>query len=98
MSTMTYEAEQRRLRVVGACGSDDVSRIREAVLTHAREGENLIVDLTAVTEVTNEVGRALLAAQHAADRCRVTLVRKCDSPVDSCLRETQRGSSSDLRG
>ena len=39
-------------------------------------GDILIVDLTAVTEVTSEVGRALLAAQEAADECRVTLVRK----------------------
>jgi hypothetical protein len=98
MSTLSYEAEHRRLRVVGACGSDDASRIRDAVLTHARDGESLIVDLTAVTEVSSDVGPALLAAQRAADRCRVTLVRKCDSPVDACLRETQRGSSSDLRG
>lgn len=98
MSTLSYEAQHRRLRVVGPCGDDDVARIREAVLTLAREGESLIVDLTAVTEVTSEVGQALLAAQDAADNCRVTLVRKSDSPVDSCLRETQPGISSDLRG
>lgn len=98
MSTFSYEAQHRRLRVSGACGNDDAPRIREAVLTLAREGESLIVDLTGVTEVTSEVGHALLAAQDAADSCRVTLVRKRDSPVDSCLRETQPGISSDLRG
>ncbi len=98
MSTLSYETQHRRLRVAGACGNDDAPRIHEAVLTFARQGDILIVDLTAVTEATSEVGRALLAAQEAADRCRVTLIRKSDSPVDSCLRETQPGISSDLRG
>jgi hypothetical protein len=98
MSTLSYEAQHRRLRVAGSWGNDDAPRIREAVLTLARQGDTLIVDLTAVTEVTTEVGRALLSAQEAAETCRVTLVRKCDSPVDSCLRATQPGISSDLRG
>jgi len=99
MSTLSYESQHRRLRVTGSCGSvDDAPRIREAVLTLARKSDLLIVDLTAVTEMTSEVGRALLAAQEAAGTCRVTLVRKSDSPVDSCLREAQPGISSDLRG
>jgi anti-anti-sigma regulatory factor len=98
MSTLSYEAQQRRLRVTGSCGNDDAPRLREAVLSLARRSDTLIVDLTAVTEVTSEVGRALLAAQDTADRCRITLVRKSGSPVDSCLRETQPGISSDLRG
>jgi hypothetical protein len=98
MSAWSYEAQHRRLRVTGPCGDDDAPRIREAVLTFARRSNILIVDLTAVTEVTSDVCRALLAAQEDADNCRVTLVRKCDSPVDTCLRETQPGISSDLRG
>jgi anti-anti-sigma regulatory factor len=98
MSTLSYEAQHRRLRVAGACRSADAPRIREAVLTFASPGGTLIVDLTAVTEVTSEVGDALLAAQEAAGRCRVTLVRKSGSAVDSCLREAQPGISSDLRG
>jgi hypothetical protein len=98
MSTLSYEAQHRRLRVIGPCGDDDAHRIREAVLDLAEQGCTLIVDLTAVTEVTREVGHALLAAQEAADQCRITLVRKSGGPVDSCLRETQPGISSDLRG
>lgn len=98
MSTLSYEAEHRRLRVAGSCGNEDASQIHEAVLTFARQGRTLIVDLTAVTEMSREVGHALLAAQDAAGRCRVTLIRKSGSPVDSCLRETQPGISSDLRG
>lgn len=98
MSTLSYEAEHRRLRVVGSCRDEDATRIHEAVLTFARPGGTLIVDLTGVTEVSSEVGRTLLAAQEAADRCRVTLLRKSGSAVDSCLRETQPGISSDLRG
>ncbi|GAA4753610.1 hypothetical protein GCM10023350_43610 [Nocardioides endophyticus] len=98
MSTLSYEAQHRRLRVTGSCGDDDATRLRDAVLTYARKGDILIVDLTAVTDVTSEVGRALLSAQEAADRCRVTLVRKSGSAVDTCLRETQPGISSDLRG
>jgi len=89
MSTLSYEAEHRRLRVAGACGNEDAPRIHEAVLTFARQGRTLIVDLTAVTEVTREVGHALLAAQEDAGRCQVTLVRKSGSPVDSCLRTSQ---------
>jgi hypothetical protein len=98
MSTLSYEAEHRRLRVAGSCGDEDAPRIHEAVLAFAREGRTLIVDLTAVTEMTREVGYALQAAQEAAGRCRVTLIRKSGSPVDACLRETQPGISSDLRG
>lgn len=98
MSTLSYETQHRRLRVAGACGNEDAPRIREAVLSLTRQSDILIVDLTAVTEMTSEVGRALLAAQDTSDRCRITMVRKSGSPVDSCLRETQPGISSDLRG
>jgi len=98
MSTLSYEAQQRRLRVAGPCGNEDAPRLREAVLSLARQSDLLIVDLTAVTEASSEVGRALLSAQDAAGRCRITLVRKSGSRVDACLRETQPGISSDLRG
>jgi hypothetical protein len=97
MDTLSYEAQQRRLRVVGSCGNDDAPRIHDAVLSLARRGGTLIVDLTAVTEVTSEVGRALLTAQEAADRCRVTLIRKSGSPVDTCLRAAQPAARSGSR-
>jgi hypothetical protein len=98
MCTLSYEAQHCRLRVTGSCGEDDVPRLRDAVLTYARKGDLLIVDLTAVTDVTSEVGCALVAVQEAADRCRITLVRKSGSAVDACLRAAQPGISSDLRG
>ena len=96
MSTLSYEPDQRRLRVSGACDREDAVRLREAVSAYAREGGTLIVDLTAVTDVTNDVGRALVAAQQSANACRVTLVRKSGSPVDSCLRQSR--ISSETRG
>ncbi|GAA4715153.1 hypothetical protein [Nocardioides conyzicola] len=97
MSTLSYEPAQRRLRVSGACGREDAARLREAVSAYARPGETLIVDLTAVTDATSDVGRALLDARRTA-ACRVTLLRKSGSPVDSCLRTGQPGISSERRG
>jgi hypothetical protein len=87
MAALTYDAQQRRLRVSGVCSDDDAPRITEAVLTLARPDETLIVDLTAVTGMTVAVARALLGAQGAIERCRVTLLRKCDGPVDRCLQD-----------
>lgn len=97
MSTLSYEPGHRRLRVTGACGREDADRLREAVSAYARQGETLIVDLTGVTDVASDVGRALLDARRSA-ACRVTFLRKSGSPVDSCLRSGQPGISSDRRG
>jgi hypothetical protein len=42
MSTLSYEAEHRRLRVAGPCGNEDAPRLHEAVLTFARQGGTLV--------------------------------------------------------
>ncbi len=89
MSTLCYEAQHHRLRVAGTCGDDDAPRIREAVLSRARSGEALIVDLTAVTALTPNAARALLDAQKAAEPCRVSMLRKRGSVVDRRLQELE---------
>ena len=93
MRALSFEPEHHRLRVAGRCGDDDVRQIQEAVGSHARSASALIVDLTAVTEVSAGVARALVAARSAADGCRVTLVRKSDSAVDRSLRQSERETS-----
>jgi hypothetical protein len=87
MAALSYDEQQRRLRVSGECDDGDAPRISEAVLTLARPGETLIIDLTAVTGMTNKVARALLRAQGAAEGCRITLLRKSDGPVDRRLHD-----------
>lgn len=93
MRTLSYEPQHPRLRVAGVCRDDDATHLHEAVLAFASHGTSLIVDLTAVTEATDDVARALLAAQVASGTCRVTLVRKSDSSVDRRLRAAQPASS-----
>jgi hypothetical protein len=88
MGTLSYDEQHRRLRVIGKCGEDEARRVCEALRDFARPGRPLIVDLTAVTVVTADVGRALVDAATAAADCRVTLLRKSGSAVDRCLRET----------
>ncbi len=92
MSTLQYEKEHHRLRVAGVCGDDDASAVCAAVHRLANAGVTLIVDLTAVTAMTDEVARLLVTAQATADGCRVNLLRKSGGPVDRRLRAALLGS------
>ena len=88
MTTLTYEASARRLRIAGGCRSDDSSTIQEAFGAFASlAGGHLIVDLTAVTEIEQEVANDLLAAARRWSREGGTfaLVRKGGTVVDDAL-------------
>jgi len=85
MTTLDYEAEHHRLRITGVCRDDDAPALADVVSRLSRASVTLIVDLTAVSAMTPEVARSLVTSQTAAERCRVTLLRKSGSMVDRRL-------------
>ena len=89
MCTIDYEARHHRLRVSGRCGDDAATAIREAISTFGRDSERLIVDLTALTSLSDEVAAAIVAAGEEVSPCRVTVVRKHGSDVDRLLSSVQ---------
>ena len=92
MCTIDYEARQHRLRVAGRCGGGEAAvAIREAIGTFGRGLPRLIIDLTAVTELPEEVAAAIVAAGAEIEPCEVTVVRKHGSDVDRRLTDAGRG-------
>lgn len=86
MTTVRYEAGVRRLRIEGECRDDDRSTIREALDTFARLSGHLIVDLTAVTFIDQEVADELVAvARTRTDGATFAFLRKHGTPVDAAL-------------
>lgn len=92
MTQLSYEADQRRLRVEGACRDGDA--VRDAVEAFGGLAGELTVDLTGASEISYEVAAILLEARDAAreEGRRIHLVRKAGSDVDVTLEEA-RGSS-----
>lgn len=91
MCTIDYEASHHRLRVSGRCGDDAATAIRDAIGAFGRGSDRLIVDLTALTDVTDEVAAAVVTAGDQLAPCRVTVVRKHGTDVDRLLSEAQSG-------
>lgn len=89
MCTIDYEARHHRLRVSGRCGDDAARAIREAIGRFGRGRERLILDLTALTEIGDDVAAAILAAREDVSPCLVTVVRKHGSDVDRLLSSAQ---------
>jgi hypothetical protein len=89
MCTIEYEANHHRLRVSGRCGDDAASAIRDAIDAFGRGHERLIVDLTALTGITDDVAAAIVAAGEAIAPCRVTVTRKHGSEIDRLLSDAQ---------
>lgn len=89
MCTIDYEASHHRLRVSGRCGDDAATAIRDAIDAFGRGSDRLIVDLTAITEVTDEVASAIVTAGEEVAPCQVTVMRKHGTDVDRLLSEAQ---------
>ncbi|WP_028644058.1 STAS domain-containing protein [Nocardioides sp. URHA0020] len=88
MTTVTYEAAGHRLRIAGGCHRGDNPTLQEALGTCAElAGSHLIVDLTAVTEIDQQVANDLVAAarRSRASGGTIALVRKHGTPVDDAL-------------
>ena len=86
MCTIDYEARQHRLRVSGRCeGPEAATVITDAIGTFGRGARRLIVDLTALTHLTEEVAAAIVAAGAEVSPCEVTFVRKHGTDVDRRL-------------
>ena len=92
MMAMHYEPDGRRLRIRGACCTDDRDAVREMLDRSAhRADEHLIVDLTAVTDLDPWTASDLVAAAHrlrGAGRT-IVLVRKHGTSVDDALRAAE---------
>ena len=87
MCTIDYEARRRRLRISGRCGGDnDAATIRDAIDTFSRQGDKLIVDLTALTDLSDDVAIAIVEARKKVP-CDVTVLRKHGTEVDRLLSE-----------
>ena len=91
MCTIDYEARQHRLRVSGRCGDNAAAAIRDAIDTFGRGRPRLIVDLTALTNLPEDVALAMVEAAEAVAPCEVTFVRKHGSDVDRRLSEAGHG-------
>lgn len=87
MCTIDYEARRRRLRISGRCGSDDdAAAIRDAIDTFSRKGDTLILDLTALTDLSGDVAAVIVEAGNEV-ACDVTVLRKHGTEVDRVLTE-----------
>jgi len=91
MCTIDYESSHHRLRVSGRCGDGAAEAIRDAIGAFGRGTDRLIVDLTALTELSDEVAAAIVAAGDDVAPCRVTVTRKHGTDVDRMLSEAQGG-------
>lgn len=88
MPNVRYEAEAHRLRVTGAVGDADLADLEQRVdaFVGAAEGD-LVIDLTAVTELADSAARHLVQVRECAtaDGRRMTLLRRCRTPTDDAL-------------
>lgn len=88
MPNVRYEAEVHRLRLTGAVGDADLTELEERVdaFVDATE-DDLVIDLTAVTELADSAARHLVEVRAAAvaDGRRMTLLRRCRTPTDDAL-------------
>lgn len=87
MTNISYEAAGHRLRLEGDCWDVDLDLVEDAVEAFQRLAGNMIIDLTAVTDLSHEVAEFLVLTQtHArSGGARVTLVRHLDGPADHAL-------------
>lgn len=92
MTHLSYEADQRRLRIEGSCR--DGAAVHDALEAFGGLADELTVDLTAATEISEEVAAILLHARDTAreEGRRIHLLRKAGSNVDYAL-EAAGGSS-----
>jgi|tagenome__1003787_1003787.scaffolds.fasta_scaffold17268161_1 hypothetical protein len=90
MCTIDYEAARRRLRVSGHCGDDAAAAITEAIGAFGRGSPALIVDLTALSGLTDEVANAIVTAGEQVAPCQLTVLRKHGTEVDRRLSEALR--------
>lgn len=89
MTNVRYEADARRLRLEGTCRDPDLDTVHAALTTFGQlAGDNLTVDLCAVTELGGEVARLLVqtARRAKSEGRKVTLLRKLDTPPDHALK------------
>lgn len=89
MPHVHYETESRRLRLAGDVLDDDLADLREAVARFVERSEgHLMVDLTAVTDLSESAARHLVEVRTAAGARgrRITLLRRHGTPVDEALR------------
>jgi hypothetical protein len=93
MCTISYSAEQHRLRLEGRCGDADAERIAEAVTTLGDGATVLIIDLTALQTLPPSVAQAMLKARDELGSCRVTMLRRAGTDVDVLLAELEPGRS-----
>jgi len=83
--TISYEPRQHRLRLAGACIEGDVQSIRQAIAEHGRDQDVLIVDVTGVHDISDDVARTILVAGKEVGLSRFCVLRKHDTDVDRLL-------------
>lgn len=94
--TISYEAPSRRLRLEGHCGPGDLDRVREAIETFGRDRHRIIVDLTAVTHIDDDLADLVVEARERARRAdhELTMLRRAHSQVDQAIVAAEAARSS----
>jgi hypothetical protein len=89
MTRISLEADAHRIRVEGVCRETDLELIEDAVAAFRQLlTTEIIVDLTAVTELSGEVAEFLLQAQASAEGgAHINLIRRLGDPADLALAE-----------
>lgn len=88
MTTLHYEASTHRIWLEGSCRPDDSLAIHDALDAFGPiAGGQLIVDLTAVTDIDPGVAAELVQAARSAQHQgkALTLLRKPGTTVDEAL-------------
>lgn len=96
MSHVRFEAESRRLRLAGDVLDDDLAELAEMLdrFTGRAEG-HVMVDLTAVTDLSASAARHLVEVRAAAasEGRLITLLRRHGTPVDDALKAACEGTA-----
>jgi hypothetical protein len=100
MVSVSYNARERRLVLDGPCWPSDAGGLADAILDVAEPTHGLVLDLTRVTGVPDEVATAITNVCCAAEArgCRIRVWTLPDSATARDLESASRGPGVERAG